>query len=355
MARLKDKMDRQNKIYILLTLIVIFLVGLTLKLAQPFIIIILIAVLLAYIMDPLVAFLKNLKIPLLISALITALIFLSVFFVFGIIIYRSMLDFAGKFPSYQLKLMSMITDILSKIHFEADEIIKKNFLDELKKIPIGSIVLSAAGSIMNFIKDFFVVFLYSLFILLGKYSLTRKLLRSFPRERGKRIAIILKHIDSGLRNYIGIKTLMSVSVGIGTGLILIFFKVEFAIILGFLTFILNFIPYLGSTIAVMLPPLIAIVQFGTFSRALWVLLALVVLQNLIGQVIEPRTVGHRLNLSITVVFFALLFWGWLWGAPGVLLAIPMTTSIKIVMENIPSYRPLALMLGRTGKRGRKNN
>ena len=205
-------MDRMNRTYFLLSLIVLFLIGLVLKLAQSFIITILIAVLLAYIMDPLVSFLRNLKIPLFIAALITALIFLSVFFVFGIIIYRSMLDFARKFPSYQLKIMDMLNDILSRIQFEADEIIKKNILDELKKVPIGSIVLSAASSLVNFITNFFVIFLYSLLILLGKYGLTRKLLHSFPRERGKKIAIVLKHIDTGLRNYIGIKTLMSMSV-----------------------------------------------------------------------------------------------------------------------------------------------
>jgi AI-2 transport protein TqsA len=162
--------------------------------------------------------------------------------------------------------------------------------------------------------------------------------------------LILRRIDSDLREYIGIKTLMSLFVGVGSGVILVLFGTEFAIILGFLTFLLNFIPYLGSAIAVALPPLIFLAQTQSLARVAWLIVCLVLIQNLIAQVVEPRTVGRRLNLSIVVVFFTLLFWGWLWGAPGVLLAIPMTTSLKIVMENIPSFRPFAMFLEKIPRR-----
>ncbi|GAI01366.1 unnamed protein product, partial [marine sediment metagenome] len=126
---------------------------------------ILIAVLLAYIMDPLVTLLRRSHIPLWLSVLISALFFLSIFLGFGIILYQSSLDFAREFPRYQVKFLGMIRDIFSKIQFAADEIIKTNLLEELKKIPAGSIVLSAISSIANFITDFIVVFLFSVLFL----------------------------------------------------------------------------------------------------------------------------------------------------------------------------------------------
>jgi AI-2 transport protein TqsA len=343
-------MDSMKTINILLTVIVIFIAGFLLKLAQTLIISVLIAVLLAYIMDPLLAVFRRLRLPLTLSILITALVFLSAFTGFGIIFYQSMLDFARELPEYQNRLMSMLNDLLSHLPMVTGEQIKTNLLTELRSIRLAALVLSAAGSIANILSNFFVVFLYAILFLIGKYTLTRKLLRSFPRPSAKRIVLILRRIDADLREYIGIKTLMSLFVGVGSGIILVLFGTEFAVILGFLTFLLNFIPYLGSAIAVALPPLIVFVQTQSPVRILWLVICLVLMQNLIAQVVEPKTVGRRLNLSIVVVFFTLLFWGWLWGAPGVLLAIPMTTSLKIVMENIPAFRPFALLLEKMPRR-----
>ena len=125
---------------------------------------------------------------------------------------------------------------------------------------------------------------------------------------------------------------------------------EFAIVLGFLTFVLNFIPYLGSLVAVILPVLIALVQFASVGKALWILLVLVILQNLVAQVLEPNLVGSALKIPIPVVFFSLFFWGWFWGTPGVLLAMPLMTSLKIVLADIPSLRPIALLLEKGPRR-----
>lgn len=343
-------MEKNNITNIFLFIITLFITGIILRLAQPVIISILISLLLAYVMDPPVALLKKMGVPLWFSVLITAFIFLGIFTVFGIIIYSSLLDFARKFPSYQIKLTAMLTETISKIQIYSDEIFKTDLLNELKRIPIASIVLSMAGSIVNILLKFLVVFIYALLILYGKYRITHKIMRSFTREKGKKIAIVLKHIDEGLRRYLGVKTLMSLLIGSCTTIILFFFNVEFAIILGCITFLFNFIPNLGSAVAVLFPPLIALIQYGSYSRSLWILITLVIFQNLIGNLLEPRIVGQRLKVTLTVVFFALLFWGWLWGAPGVLLAVPMTTSIKIVMANIPALQSFSRLMEKTPKK-----
>ncbi|HEC61269.1 MAG TPA: AI-2E family transporter [bacterium] len=343
-------MDRTGLTNFLLTVVALFVIGLVLKFTQPVILTILIAVLLAYIMDPLVSALKKKKVPLGIGVLLSALIFLTIILGIGFALYQSSLEFAGKIPIFQERFLAMIDQWIARIPFITGETIKNNILAELENIPIGSTVFAAVGSIAGFLTNFLLVFFFSLLYLYGKYHITRKILHSFPGSRGKNIAVVLFRIDTGLRQYIGIKTLTSASIGVLTWICLLLFQVEFSTILGFLTFILNFIPYLGSAIAVLLPALIALIQFGSPALVLWLLLILLILQNGIAYLLEPRLVGQRLNMSVPIVFFSLLFWGWLWGAAGVILAVPVTTSIKIVLGNIPDFKPFALMLERAPKR-----
>jgi predicted PurR-regulated permease PerM len=186
----------------------------------------------------------------------------------------------------------------------------------------------------------------------GKYGVARKLLRAFPHQRAKRIVLTLLHIDGDIRKYIGVKSLASLLVGAASGACLALFGVDFALLFGFLTFVLNFVPVIGSVIAVILPELVCLIQFGSWSRTLWLLLALLVLQNTVAYLFEPKVLGIRLKVSVPIVFLSLFFWGWLWGAPGILLALPLTTAVKIVMEDIPGLRPFALLLEKAPRRGK---
>jgi AI-2 transport protein TqsA len=344
--------DRRVSSNILLTIITILLVGVLLRLARTVIIPVLIAMFLAYVMDPLVAVLRRMRVPLILGILIAAVLFMGAFLSFTYIVYQSALDFARAIPRYQTGFVNMIRALFNRVQLATGALFGVNIPDELRKIPIGSVVLSTLGSLASLLSQFLLVFFFSLLLLAGKYGATRKLLRSFPRKEAKKIALALLRIDGDLRKYVGIKAFVSLLVGVCSGLILALFRVDFVILIGFLTFVLNFVPYLGSTLAVLLPVVMALVQFASWPTALWLLLVLVVVQNLIAQLLEPKLVGARLQISFPVVFFTLFFWGWLWGAPGVLLAVPMTTSLKIVMEDIPGTRPFARLLERVPRRRR---
>jgi len=342
--------DRRVTSNILLTLITILIAGVILRLARSVFIPVLIAAFLAYFMDPLVALLRRLRVPVVLAVVISGILFLGASSVFSYFLYNNTLDFARQIPRYQVAFVNMLTDVVERFQVLTGDFFELRVLDELKKIQIGSLVFSTVSSIANLVADFLLVFLFSLLILASKYTLTRKLLRSFPHKEAKRLVMVLLHIDKDLRKYVGIKSFVSMIIGTASGVALSLFQVEFAIVLGFLTFVLNFIPYLGSLVAVILPVLIALVQFASIGKALWILLVLVILQNLVAQILEPNLVGSGLKITIPVVFFALFFWGWFWGAPGVLLAIPLTTSLKIVLEDVPSLRPIALLLERGPRR-----
>jgi AI-2 transport protein TqsA len=164
------------------------------------------------------------------------------------------------------------------------------------------------------------------------------------------VPIMLKHVDRHLRAFLGIKALASLIIGIGTTGILLAFRVEFAVTLGFFTILLNFVPTLGPLTAIALPTLIAIVQYPGFIMPASIVACLGVLHLGISNFIEPRFLGERLDLSFFVIFLSLFFWGWMWGAAGVLLAVPVTAALKIILERIPATSRVAMLLGRSKRR-----
>lgn len=345
--------DRRVTSNVLLTIITVILVGVLLRLASSVIIPLLVAGFLAYLMDPLVSLLRRLKVPVIAGVILAAVLYLAGFLIFGWILYHSTLEFAKAFPKYQHGFVELMRGLIQRIQQAANTLIGLDHpLEQLQQVPVGSILLSTLRSLANFLREFIVVYVFALLFLVGKYGLVRKLLRSFPRKEAKKIAVVLMHIDADLRKYIGVKSLASLLVGVSAGLALSLFRVEFAVVIGFLTFVLNFVPIIGSIIAVLIPVLLAAVQFSSWVTALWVLLTLLVLHNLVAQLFEPKVLGMRLNLSVPMIFLSLLFWGWLWGAAGVLLAVPMTTSVKIIIEDIPGLRHFALLLEKAPRKKR---
>jgi len=158
---------------------------------------------------------------------------------------------------------------------------------------------------------------------------------------------VLGRINSSINSYLTIKTAMSLLTGFVSYIILVIIGVDFPILWAFLIFLFNFIPYIGSMIATLLPSLFAIFQFGSIWTAVLVLIQTV--QFAVGSLIEPRFMGKTLNLSPLVVILALSFWGSIWGVLGMLLSVPITSVIIIILGQIPETRSLAVFMSETGE------
>jgi predicted PurR-regulated permease PerM len=213
-----------------------------------------------------------------------------------------------------------------------------------KDISIKDTVSSILRSISDILSDFFVVILYLVFLLIGRHGLISKFDLAFNSETSRRMKTIVKKINQEINKYIITKTLISLLTGGLVTMALWLFDVEFAFIWGLLTFLLNFIPNIGSLIATAFPIIFSIVQFDNILIVIWITAVLLLIQFLIGNVLEPKVVGKSTGISPVVVLFSLIFWGYVWGIVGMVLAVPIAVLIKIVLENISELKPLSVLM-----------
>jgi predicted PurR-regulated permease PerM len=334
----------------LLIAVVVFLTGAALKLAAPVVIVLLLTILLVYLIDPLVVILNNrLKFPLWLSALVAIIVFGAVFAGLGVLIFFDLPHFARTFPKFQEEILRRAQKVLEGLEANYGFTFAVDPFEEIRTLPIRPVLMGLARSSLRFISEFTLIFFFAIILLIGKYRLIHILLTVFPR-RHSMVPIMLKHVDRHLRAFLGIKALASLIIGIGTAGILLAFRVEFAVTWGFFTILLNFIPTLGPLTSIALPTLVAAVQYPGFIMPAAIVACLGVLHLGISSFIEPRFLGERLDLSFFVIFLSLFFWGWMWGAAGVLLAVPVTAALKIILERIPATSRVAMLLGRSKRR-----
>lgn len=209
---------------------------------------------------------------------------------------------------------------------------------------VGKALQTMSGTLMQVV----IVLVYLAFLVAEQGSMSRRIYKAFAPGRAEYILTVIRRINASISHYIAVKTFVSLLTGVGTTLVLAIFNVDYAVLWGIIAFLLNYIPYVGSVIAVMLPSLLCLVQFETPWIALTVLFLLNAIHTVIGYYLEPVMAGQRLDLSPLIIIASLAFWGSLWGIVGMILAVPLVASIKIVLENIPTTRPLALMLSHVG-------
>jgi predicted PurR-regulated permease PerM len=161
----------------------------------------------------------------------------------------------------------------------------------------------------------------------------------------------LNSINTQLQSYIVIKTAISLLVGFFTTIILIAYQIDFAIVWGFLTFVLHFIPNIGAMIATIFPILISLLEYGLGVTTISLTVLLLINQNLLGNFVEPHYLGRHMDLSPVFVLFSLIFWGWVWGIAGMFLAVPIAAAMKIFFSNIDALKPIAILMGSKSRPG----
>lgn len=206
---------------------------------------------------------------------------------------------------------------------------------------------AVAGGLASFIGRFFLVILYVAFLLLEEYSLNTKMGLIFSSKHST-TRQTFGRIMNLFRAYMSIKAFTSALTGILSYFVLVLLGVDLAALWAFIIFLLNFIPSIGSIVATAFPVIFSAVQYGDPSKSLLVLIGVVSVQVLIGNVIEPRLMGNRLNLSPIIILLGLTFWGSIWGVVGMLLSVPIMAMLMIILSQFDSTRNIAIMFSHDG-------
>ncbi len=318
-----------------LIIIVIFVVGVFLQQAKPVLFPFFLAIFLSFILSPILDFLTRKKIPRAVSIIFIIIFSFFIIYLLGLLFYSSGKTFASEFPKYGQKISSILASIQEQLKLTFPKWENVDWVGQLDMNRIGSFLLSSLGPFFSFIALLFLIFIFLIFILAGRGNIKAKVEKSFSKERSLQIINVIQKIDNQIQKYLAIKTIVSFATGVLATVVLMIFGVDFAIVFGFFTFILNYVPNIGSIIATALPLTVAVFQFETLWPAFWILIILGSIQMIIGNFIEPRVMGEGLGLSTLVVLFFLFFWGWMWGIAGMILAVPTAATIKIVCDNIP--------------------
>lgn len=326
-----------------LAIILLFAAGFVLKLARPVLVPFILAVFLSYILDPALTFLTGCRCPRPWAVLIVLALMFAVLYLLGVLVYSSGKALVAELPKYQDRLADIGRFLDRGIGpFKVDV---PSVLGSLNIDKIGGFVVGSIGPFFGVLGKLALVSLFLTVIVAGRGRGEAKLLKLAGDGRSGRVRTLLERINHEVRKYLVLKTLISLANGLEVWLVLTLFGVDFAALFGLLAFLLNFIPNIGSLVATVLRVGFAFFQFGTFWTPFLVLVITVGIDEVLGTVVEPRVLGKGLDLSPLLVFFSLVFWGWLWGIPGMILSVPLTAVIRIVCQNIPALRPAAVLMG----------
>ncbi len=172
----------------------------------------------------------------------------------------------------------------------------------------------------------------------------RKVKKAFPSRTGDRLIQAVANSSEKLRRYLMVMTLTSFLTGVFTTIWCWILGVDLALVWGLIAFILNYIPTLGSIIAVIPPTLVALLFVGA-TRSIATLIGLAAIQGVMGNFVDPRVQGKSLQLSPFIALLSIVFWGWVWGIPGAILGVPMTISIILLCQEFKATRGIAIILG----------
>lgn len=251
-------------------------------------------------------------------------------------------DFTNNLPKYQESLKLQSTNFvtwLSTLGVELNVQTITTYFNPAKAMAMAGKLMGGLGNVLT---QAFLILITVIFMLLEANAFQAKLKNH--AESPERSLARVKAITSSIKQYMVIKTSTSMLTGILIGVWLWILDIDYPVLWGVLAFLFNYVPNIGSIIAAVPAVLLALIQFGP-QASLWTAVGYLVVNSLVGNVIEPRFMGKGLGLSPLIVFISLVFWGWILGPVGMFLSVPLTMTMKIVLDSNHDTRGLAAMLG----------
>ncbi len=339
---MKEPTTQGGILRILLTAAAVVVVLAGMKAAAPILVPFLLSGFIATICAPPLFWLERKGLPTLLALMLVigGIVFLAL--MTATLAGSSINEFYRDLPLYEARLREETAGLLAWLEskgFDLHSLPLEQILDPGAAMKLVGSMLSGLGGVLT---DAFMILLTVVFILLEASSFPRKLHAALRDPSSS-----LEHFEQFVHNiqrYMSLKTWTSLATGVAVGTWLALLGVEYPLLWGLLAFLLNYVPNIGSIIAAVPAILLAFIQLG-FGSALATAVGYLVINIVIGSIIEPRIMGRGMGLSTLVVFLSLLFWGWMLGPVGMVLSVPLTMILKIALESRDDTRWFAVLLG----------
>jgi predicted PurR-regulated permease PerM len=248
-------------------------------------------------------------------------------------------DLAEAIPRFQERISQDSRPLLeqaSKFGFSSDNITPEK---------LGGMIAKAATAGLQTVRTIFSETLTALILLMflvqSRSGLTKLVEEKYGKKELDRFHDTFRKIEGDIIAYFSTKAAMSLGTAVLSGIVLLLFGAKFIYISLLIVFLLNFIPIVGSIVAVLILFLLYLLTFGFSATALWLFLALMVVQVLFGSILEPKIAGQRLNISPIVILISLYVWGWIWGIIGMLLSVPLTILLMVTSKHLSAMGEVA--------------
>lgn len=317
------------------------------KAAEAILVPFLLSLFIAVLCSPTLTWMSRRGVPNLLAILIIIAVIGISGLVIGLVVGSSLSAFKQDLPEYQARLHQLSEQFLAWLQVRGIQVIPGQWREIFNPGAAMGMVGNTLASFGNLMTNAFLIILTVIFILAEEVRFSDKLCsgrEGSEREGTDKTLLAFSRFTDSVNRYMAIKLGLSLLTGFLVLLWLLWIGVSYPVLWGLMAFLLNFIPTLGSILAAIPAVLLALVQL-TVGDALLTAVGYLVVNVVVGNVLEPRMMGKGLDLSALVVFLSLVFWGWVLGPVGMLLSVPLTMTVKIALENSEETRWIGVMLG----------
>ncbi|NPD47547.1 MULTISPECIES: AI-2E family transporter [unclassified Lentimicrobium] len=289
-----------------------------------------------------IIWLKRKKVPQSLAIPMVFLLIIVVFVGFGELISNSLSSFSKNAPLYEQNLTEMGVAVMEFMKGYGVNLSMGKLTNIFDPSKVMNLTAGFLGQLGGFMGNAFTIVFLVLFLL---FELDSFSIKSKAIAINTNVSIsYFNTIGNSIRNYLSIKTITSLLTGAMVWISLAILGLDYAIIWALIAFLLNYIPNIGSIIAAVPAVLFALIQLG-FIGGIWTSVIFVAANTIVGNVVEPKMMGKGMGLSTFIVFASLLFWGFIFGTVGMFLSVPLTMTIKIMMEQSSRTKWIAVILG----------
>jgi len=338
-----DTIKELRMIRLLLTVMALPVVFIILRTMKTVFIPLIFAIFLSFLFAPLIQLLTKRRVPMFAILILLLLIILLFFSFVSWLFYTAANHVLREFPVYQTRFETMIRNAqddlsytLESMKLPVEKIPLLNISEQISTggFSITKMVMGTMGTFLNIGTTLFLTMLFMFFTVSGQGQLEKRLKRVLTKERQEQTLQTMSRIQLQVQRYFLNKSLISLGTALLGVFFLLVFGINFVVVAGILLFVLNFIPNIGSIIATLFPIVICLIDYGFGWTLVGVTLSLIGTQVFFANIMEPKVMGERLNLTPIMVLVSLIFWALVWGVVGMMLAVPITSVINIVLKEM---------------------